>query len=81
MNKKNQKQNGSVCDGEKDAAHVDSYLRFSRLLLNSLIMSDRKSRRTSMLSGDGGAVFSRAATTFRISINIQGNKARREIKK
>lgn len=44
-----------------------SYLRFSRLLLNSLIMSERKALRTSRLSGDEGEFFTRAAITFRIS--------------
>lgn len=43
------------------------YLRFSRLLLNSLIMSDRNTLRTSILSGDWGEFFRRAAITFRIS--------------
>lgn len=43
------------------------YLRFSLLLLNSLIMSDRKTRRTSMVSGDWAEFFSRTAITFRIS--------------
>lgn len=51
-----------------------SYLRFSLLLLNSLIMSDRKTLRTSMLSGDGGEFFNREAITFRISTNINRNK-------
>lgn len=46
----------------------DIYLLFSLLLLNSLIMSERKMRRTSMLSGPGGECFSSAAITFKISV-------------
>lgn len=51
---------GSIAQSEshrRNAVHLvkqpDSYLRFSRLLLNSLIMSDRKTLRTSMVSGEG----------------------------
>lgn len=54
-----------------NAERTSAYLRFSRLLLNSLIMSDRKTLRTSMLSGERGEFLSRAAITFRISTNIK----------
>lgn len=40
---------------------------FSRLLLNSLIMSERKSRRTSISSALGAELFSRVATTLSIT--------------
>jgi len=67
----------AVCDA---VLHLvkrwNSHLRFSRLLLNSLIRSDRKTLRTSMLSGVGGEVFSSAAIIFRISRNTNTNEAR-----
>lgn len=44
-----------------------SYRRFSRLLLKSLIMSERKSLLTSISSALGEEFFSRVATTFRIT--------------
>lgn len=40
---------------------------FSRLLLNSLIMSERKSRRTSINSVLGAELFNRVATTLSIT--------------
>jgi hypothetical protein len=36
-------------------------------------MSDRKTLRTSMLSGERGEFFSRAAITFRTSVKTQEN--------
>lgn len=44
-----------------------AHLLFSLLLLNSLIMSDRKSRRTSINSGLGAEFFSKVAITLRIT--------------
>lgn len=49
--------------GRLSAAH----LLFSLLLLNSLIMSDRKSRRTSINSVLGAEFFSKVAITLRIT--------------
>lgn len=44
-----------------------AHLLFSLLLLNSLIMSDRKSRRTSINSVLGAEFFSKVAITLRIT--------------
>lgn len=46
---------------------VNAYRRFSRLLLKSFIMSERKSLLTSMSSALGEEFFSRVATTFKIT--------------
>lgn len=40
---------------------------FSRLLLNSLIISERKRRRTSISSVLGAELFNKVATTLRIT--------------
>lgn len=49
---------------------------FSRLLLNSLIISERKSRRTSIISVLGAEFFNKVATTFKITdmTNIETEK-------
>ena len=46
---------------------VRSHRRFSRLLLKSLIMSERKSLLTSISSALGEEFFRRVATTFKIT--------------
>lgn len=46
---------------------ASSYRLFSRLLLKSFIMSDRKSLLTSISSALGEEFFSRVATTFKIT--------------
>ena len=67
---------GCVCKCTREiCVSVSAYLRLSRLLLNSLIMSDRKILRTSMVSGEGGEFFSRAAITFKISVKTHTHTA------
>lgn len=46
---------------------IPAHRLFSRLLLKSLIMSERKSRRTSISSALGAEFFNKVATTLRIT--------------
>lgn len=62
-----------------------SYRRFSRLLLKSFIISERKSLLTSISSELGEEFFNRVATTFKIterqkSDNVERREERREMK-
>lgn len=59
---------------------MSSYRRFSRLLLKSFIMSERKSLLTSISSALGVEFFRRVATTFKITgweAKIVGNGKRK----
>ena len=51
---------------------------FSRLLLNSLIMSERNSLLTSMSSALGDEFFSNVATTFNITVRETERHRERE---
>lgn len=61
--------------GSLKSSKSSPYRLFSRLLLNSLIMSERKSRRTSISSALGAELFSRVATTLSITGEKQANKS------
>lgn len=63
-----------ICEYCKKMLCDPAYLLFSLLLLKSLIMSERKARRTSMLSGHWGEFLSRVAITFNISVRQFINK-------
>lgn len=62
INQEDKRRSGWVKDGLSSAHRL-----FSRLLLNSLIMSERKSRRTSISSVLGAELFNNVATTLRIT--------------
>lgn len=63
----------NCCHGGWGAKGREPHRLFSRLLLKSLIMSDRKRRRTSIRSALGVEFFNSVATTFRITENQQKN--------
>lgn len=61
----------NCCHGGKGEKGRNPHRLFSRLLLKSLIMSDRKRRRTSIRSMLGVEFFNSVATTLRITENNQ----------
>lgn len=61
----------NCCHGGKGEKGRNPHRLFSRLLLKSLIMSDRKRRRTSIRSTLGVEFFNSVATTLRITENNQ----------
>lgn len=66
LTRRSEKDNrGRVCEGGSGSP---AYRLFSRLLLNSLIMSERKRRRMSISSAPGAEFFNRVAITLRITV-------------